>query len=460
MDKVHIGMDNLHPYVYLCSETQERFMWVSPPEITSLILEHYNKVFDLPGVSEGAQASVIGKIRKDGQYIVHNGDDEIVNAPAPEVTEGFLYNRPYEARMKNYTEPNILEPTDYNKVLLDILSHENMASREPIFEQYDKQVQGRVHTETGQADSGVMAPFNSEKYPEEIRNVGIALSTDHNPRYGLIDPYWGGVNAVVEAMRNVAAVGATPHAITDCLCFGNPEKPYQMWEFVESVRGVADACHAITLKDNPDDATPIIAGNVSFYNESKNGAIPPSPIVSCLGRLKNVNKTVPMHFQKADSVILMAGERKDELGGSVYYSLHDELGTNVPEPDFEDVKNQIYALTDCIDDCLILSCHDIADGGAASALAEMTFGNGIGCDVEIETDLSLDKILFSETGGFILEVSTHNVTRVREGFSEYGQTIFNIGKTNFSNSLKLNRVINLDLDKAKNAWDDGLRQKL
>tara|TARA_B100000809_G_scaffold166276_1_gene163535 strand:+ start:915 stop:3251 length:2337 start_codon:yes stop_codon:yes gene_type:complete len=460
MDKVHIGMDNLHPYVYLCSETQERFMWVSPPEITSLILEHYNKVFDLPGVSEGAQASVIGKIRKDGQYIVHSGDDEIVNAPAPEVTEGFLYNRPYEARMKNYTEPNILEPTDYNKVLLDILSHENMASREPIFEQYDKQVQGRVHTETGQADSGVMAPFNSEKYPEEIRNVGIALSTDHNPRYGLIDPYWGGVNAVVEAMRNVAAVGATPHAITDCLCFGNPEKPYQMWEFVESVRGVADACHAITLKDNPDDATPIIAGNVSFYNESKNGAIPPSPIVSCLGRLKNVNKTVPMHFQKADSVILMAGERKDELGGSVYYSLHDELGTNVPEPDFEDVKNQIYALTDCIDDCLILSCHDISDGGVSSSLVEMTFGNGIGCDVEIKTNLSPDKILFSETGGFILEVSAHNVIRVSEVFSEYGQTIFNIGKTNFSNSIKLNRVINLDLDKAKDAWDDGLRQKL
>ena len=460
MDKVHIGMDNLHPYVYLCSETQERFMWVSPPEITSLILEHYNKVFDLPGVSEGAQASVIGKIRKDGQYIVHSGDDEIVNAPAPEVTEGFLYNRPYEARMKNYTEPNILEPTDYNKVLLDILSHENMASREPIFEQYDKQVQGRVHTETGQADSGVMAPFNSEKYPEEIRNVGIALSTDHNPRYGLIDPYWGGVNAVVEAMRNVAAVGATPHAITDCLCFGNPEKPYQMWEFVESVRGVADACHAITLKDNPDDATPIIAGNVSFYNESKNGAIPPSPIVSCLGRLKNVNKTVPMHFQKADSVILMAGERKDELGGSVYYSLHDELGTNVPEPDFEDVKNQIYALTDCIDDCLILSCHDISDGGVSSSLVEMTFGNGIGCDVEIKTNLSPDKILFSETGGFILEVSAHNVIWVSEVFSEYGQTIFNIGKTNFSNSIKLNRVINLDLDKAKDAWDDGLRQKL
>ena len=162
LDKVHIGLNNLHPSVYLCSETQERFMWVSPPEVTAMIVDHYNKVFDLPGVSEGAQASVIGKIRSDGQYIVHNGDEEIVNAPAAEVTEGFLYNRPFEAREKNVTEPHIPDPADYNQTLLDILAHENMASREPVFEQYDKQVQGRIHTETGLADSGVMAPFNSE----------------------------------------------------------------------------------------------------------------------------------------------------------------------------------------------------------------------------------------------------------------------------------------------------------
>ena len=252
-------------------------------------------------------ASIIGKIRSDGQYIVHNGGEEIVNAPAKEVTEGFLYNRPFEPRETTFSEPNLSEPLDYNQVLLNILSHENMASREPIFEQYDKQVQGRTQIETGMADAGVMAPFNSEKYPSEIRDIGIALSTDHNPRHGLISPYWGGVNAVVEAMRNIAAVGATPHAITDCLCFGNPENPHQMWEFVESVRGVADACHAITLKENPDHPTPIIAGNVSFYNESKSGAIPPSPIVSCLGRIQDINKTIPMCFQKSDSIILMVG---------------------------------------------------------------------------------------------------------------------------------------------------------
>ncbi len=460
MDKVHIGMDNLHPSVYLCSETQERFMWVCPPDITPLIVDHYNKVFNFPGVSKGAQASVIGKIRNDGQYIVHNGNEEIVNALAAEVTEGFLYDRPYEARENIFTEPDIPEPSDYNQTLLNILSHENMASREPVFESYDKQVQGRIHTETGLADSGVMAPFNSENYPEEIRNVGIALSTDHNPRYGLIDPYWGGVNAVLEAVRNVAAVGATPHALSDCLCFGSPEKPHQMWEFVEAVRGVADACHAITLKDNPNHATPIIAGNVSFYNESKNGAIPPSPIVSCLGRLKDVNKTVPAHFQNTDSAILMIGERKNELGGSVYYSLYNELGANVPKPNFEEVKNQIFALTDCIDDGLVSSCHDIADGGLASALAEMTFGNGIGCNVKIESNLSMDKFLFSEAGGFILEVSKENMYLIQNLFSDRSISVYDIGVTTPQKFLKMNELIMLPISKARDAWKNGLRDKL
>ena len=460
MDKIHIGMENLHPSVYLCSETQERFMWVSPPELTNFIVDHYNTAFDLPGVSAGSMASIIGKIRNDGQYIVHNGNEEIVNAPAKDVTEGFLYNRPFEQRETTFLEPNLSEPLDYNQVLLNILSHENMASREPVFEQYDKQVQGRTQMETGVADAGVMSPFNSEKYPSEIRNVGIALSTDHNPRHGLINPYWCGVNSVVEAMRNVAAVGTTPHAITDCLCFGSPENPHQMWDFVESVRGIAEACRAITLKDNPDHPTPIIAGNVSFYNESKSGAIPPSPIVSCLGRIQDVNKIIPMHFQKSDSIILMVGERKDELGGSVYYSLYNELGINLPMPDLKEVKNQIFALNNCIEKQLVLSCHDIADGGIASAVAEMTFGNEIGCDIKIINDLRTDKILFSETGGFVLELSINNIEAAQSIFSNYGIELIKIGSTNNSGLMVFNNVIKLSVKKVKDAWTNGLREKL
>jgi len=459
MEKVHTSMKDLHPSIYLCSETQERFMWVSPPDITPMILDHYNKVFALPEVSEGAKASVVGKIRNDGQYVVHNEEEEIVNASAKEVTKGFLYDRSFEAPNNTLSEPGLSELGDLGEALLEILGHENMASREPIFEKYDKQVQGRVHTETGLSDSGIMTPFNSNKYPKEIRRVGIALSTDHNPRYSMISPYWGGVNAVVESMRNVAAVGATPHAVTDCLCFGNPEKPHQMWEFVEGTRGVSDACHAITLKENPGHPTPIIAGNVSFYNESKNGSIPPSPIASCLGRLKDVRKAVPMHFQSSGSDLVLVGERKDELGGSVYYQIHGELGANVPMPDLIESRDQIFAITDCADNGLMLSCHDISDGGFAASIAEMTFGNDIGCSAIIEGNLETHKVLFSETGGFILEVDKKHTPEVKNIFDQYGLKAYLIGETG-GKDIQLNDSINIAVTRARHRWENGLREKL
>ena len=461
MDKVHKGMEGLHSSVYLCSETQERFMWVSPPSITELIVNHYNKTFDLPSVSSGAKASVIGKIREDGQYIVHDKNEEIVNAVASEVTKGFLYNRPYENPNNVFYEPELKTPSNFNEILIKIMSHENMASRKPVFEQYDKQVQGRTYTESGISNSGMLSPFNSSDYPPEIRNIGVALSTDQNPRYGLISPYWVGVNATVESMRNVASSGATPHAITDCLCFGNPEKPKQMWEFVESTKGISDVCKVITLKDHPGMPTPIIAGNVSFYNESKSGAIPPSPIVSCLGRIKDVNKSISMSFKKNNSLILMVGKRKNELGGSIYYELFNELGANVPKPDLEEVKNEIFSLTSCIDDELIISCHDISDGGLSSALSEMTFKNEIGCTINFKNhNLSSEAFLFSETGGFILEVEEKNLKVVEQKFKKNNIAVISIGETNSSKKIKINNEINISLIHVKQAWESGLRDKL
>ena len=319
LDNVHIGMEDLHPSVYLCSETQERFMWVCPPSLTPKIIDHYNTKFDLPTVSSGAKASVIGKIRDNKNYVVHNGDEKIVDALAEEVTKGFLYDRKSERPNHPFKEPSISTPDNFNKILIDMISHENIASKSVVYESYDKQVQGRTIIEAGMSDAGVMAPFNSEKYPKEIQKVGIALSTDHNPNQSKINPYLGGVNATLESMRNVASVGATPHAMSDCLCFGNPEKPHQMWEFVEAVRGVSDACKKMRLKEHPDSPTPIIAGNVSFYNESKSGSIPPSPIISCLGKINDISNVVTMSFKSPASKIFMIGKRKDELGGSLYY---------------------------------------------------------------------------------------------------------------------------------------------
>lgn len=459
LDRVHTGMEGLHPSVYLCSETQERFMWVCPPDITQLILDHYNKTYNLPAVSDGAMASQIGKIRSDGQYVVHYNGETIVDAKANQVTRGFLYERKFTAINKRDDTPELSQVTDYGSVLLKLLSHENIASRKTVYDKYDKQVQGRTMIESGLADSGVMAPFNSKNYPKEIRQTGIALSTDHNPLYGMVDPYWAGVNAVVESMRNVAAVGATPHALTDCLCFGNPEKENQMWEFVESVRGISDACSTITLKDNPSHATPIIAGNVSFYNESRSGSIPASPIVSCLGKINNINKTIGMAFTSIGSNIIMVGQRKNEMGGSAYFHLNNELGSNLPKPDLQEVKNQIYALTDCIDNDRVLSCHDISDGGIAVALAEMTFKNNIGCKVSIESNLRVDEILFSETSGFLLEASDENIDNITKCFSEYDLEVFVIGKT-VSNNIMINDALNISIEQGRDAWENGLTNKL
>ena len=460
VDLISIGMAGLHPSIILCSETQERFMWVSAPEVTPLILEHYNKTFDLPGVSDGAQAKVVGKIRVDGQYIVSASGVEIINARAKDVTRGLLYQRTYVQPQREFKEPNLPEPTDYNQTLLKILSHPNVASRLPIYEQYDKQVQGITMVEAGEADAGVIQPFKDDSYPEEIRRVGVALSVDHNPRYNKISPYWGAVNAVVEAMRNVAAVGASPIALTDCLCYGNPEKPEQMWDFTEGVRGIAEACKNIHLKGYPDSPTPIISGNVSLYNESKGQSIAPSPVIACLGKLDDVGQAVKMSFQFPGSIIALVGERKNELGGSVYYDLQNELGANVPQPNFAEVEKQILAVTEAITLGLITSAHDISDGGIATTLAEMSFKNNLGLKTDVPGDLRNDQKLFSETGGFVLEIAPENLEEAIAIFTKHGLNIFNIGKTTDEPIIKINNCIDVPLKQSEEAWSEGLRKKL
>ncbi|HAU2288273.1 TPA: phosphoribosylformylglycinamidine synthase subunit PurL [Legionella pneumophila] len=460
LDKVPTGMPGLMPSVILCSETQERFMWVVPPDLVDTILKHYNETFALPQVSEGARAAVIGKIRTDGLYVVNYKGRELVRAKVPDVTKGIVYNRPHASSQKQNTEPVFLSPDDYNQILLQLLAHENIASKEPIFEMYDKQVQGRTLIQAGWADAGVLQPFNESKYPEEIRKTGIALSLDQNPRYNKIDAYWGAVNAVVESVRNITAVGATPVAITDCLCFGNPEKPEQMREFVDSVRGISDACAAIHLKDHPQSTLPVIAGNVSLYNESVKGAIPPSPMISCLGTLPDIDFAITFDFKKSDSLLILIGERKDECGGSVYYQLHNQLGSNVPKPDLSLFNREIHAVSSAIQHGLVNAAHDVSEGGVAVALAEMSFKNSLGVAVQINGELSADKLLFGETGGFILEIDKQYKAAFDKLVTQYQVPYMVIGHTTEQPVLQMNSVINLPVEEARQAWENGLRERL
>lgn len=459
VEAIPSSMDNLPPHVLLCSETQERFMWAVPPELVDLILEHYNQHFALPEISHGACAAVIGKIRSDQQYVVYYEGKPIINARASDITRGIVYDRALAPKKICADEEPSIAPQNANTVLMALLSHENIASRAPIIETYDKQVQGRTLLEAGEADAGVLTPFNEEQYPEEIRHTGIALSLDHNPRYNQIDPYWGAVNAVIESARNVAAVGATPVALTDCLCFGNPENPERMWEFSEAIRGIKDACKAIGVKEHPGNSLPVISGNVSFYNESDASSIPPSPMIACLGRIQDAGKAISAHFKEAEHDIVLIGERKNECGGSVYYSLQNILGNRLPKPDLTTIGAELHALTDAIAQELIISAHDISEGGIAVALAEMSFKNNIGVNVHLAGELPDDIKLFSESGGFILEVNPLKTMELKNFFQQRNIASWCVGKTQAEPVLNIQNRITLSVQQAKERWTNGLREK-
>ena len=461
LDLVPVSQKNLHPAIILCSETQERYMWVVPAELTNLILQHYNETFALPKISQNACATVIGKITLNGNYVVTYDDYKVVDAKACDITKGIMYDRIYcEDKNKNFTEPDIKHNNNYNEILLQLLAHEIIASREIIFEKYDKQVQGRTVIERSNADAGVMQPFNSDDFPKEIQTTGIALSVAQNPRYGKIDSYWCAVNAIVKAACEVAAVGATPEAITDCLCFGNPEKPEQMFDFVMACNGIKDACNAIFLTDYINETLPVISGNVSFYNESKNGAIPASPMISCLGKLKNVACAINYNFKKTDSIILLVGEIKNNLGGSAYYSLFDKYGVSIPKPNLKNINNMLQAVIFAIGAKLILSAKFVSDGGLAIALCKMSFANNIGLTVKSSVDINLDAKLFSEMVGFVVEVAQENLSAIEDIF--LAQNIFyqQIGRTNSGKNIELENCINLPIKDAKKVWQNGLRDKL
>ncbi len=456
LSKVHVSLENLHPSVIACAETQERLCWIAAPELTDMILAHYNQEWDLPKASFGAKASVIGKVKK-GNYTVRYHDEILVDAKPSDITQGVTVNRPSQTPNRSFAEPEFTPP-DLSEIFLKLLASENIASRLPIFENYDKVVQGQTLIESGMADAGVVLPFRHRDEAPEIHKVGAAISVDSNPRHGKISPYWGAANAVVESMRNVAAVGATPWAATDCLNFGNPEKPEQMWEIEEAVRGMKDALEGVgQLTFN--QALPLISGNVSLYNESKNGAVAPSLIIGMVGRLEDAYKAVTLELKKPGNTLFLLGPRKNELGASEYYRLLGHLGANVPQPDFAQVRRELETVISGIEHGIIVSAHDISEGGLAICLAEMAIGGRgqgkYGLDVTL-TDLNslrLDQYLFTETGGFVIEVSD------AETFKQEHPEAIELGTVTAEPRFKL-QDLDFPLDQIKDLWLNGLRNKL
>jgi len=500
ISKVHVGMEGLHPSVVALSETQERLCWMCHPTLTQQILDHYNTKWDLQKVSTGAKASLVGKVT-EGNYVLTYGDQVLVDAKPSDITEGLRYDREYSEPQRAFEEPEFEQPLStmaangqltegkLTELFLKMLASENICSRRSIYERYDKVVQGQTVVQAGQADAGVITPLKNR--PEfmtrdasgtpqyhDATKIGVSLTVDSNPRQSRISPYWSAANAVCEGVRNSAAVGATAIAFTDCLNYGNPEKPEQMWEFVEGVRGISEAARAIPLKDHPESCLPCVSGNVSFYNESPTSSVDASAVIGTLGRMDDAGKAVTMQLKNPGSMLYMIGERKDELGASEYYSQLGYLGAHVPQADFGKVAEESYALIDLIDQELILSAHDISDGGLAVCLAEMALGahadGEIGVEVSLDHTLRFDRHIFSETGGFVVEVDPVNQEAFETFLQNYptsdgtGIHFENLGGTlddphfvlKSEEGDEAGQMISLPLPHLAEAWGDSLRKKL
>ncbi len=494
LDNVHVGIEGLPAEVIACAETQERLCFTCHPDLTDHILHHFNVTWDLPSVMENARASLVGKVTADGIYKCTYKGEVVCEASAEALTCGIQYERPTNLQVTDRTEPDIStlkETFPVATVFEAMLSNPNYASASPAYLHFDKNVIGNGIVEAGEADASVIAPLQDlqsyvldGQHPgwelEEVnRWRGVAIAADGNGRYGRIDPYWQAVNAAVESMCNVVAVGGTPRALTDCLNYGNPEIPEQLAELEAGVQGIADAGKSITFDKEP---IAVISGNVSLYNGKPDGsAIDPTAIVSCTGILPDARKAVTMQIKSPDSSVMLIGERRDECGGSAYYQILEELsgaprddllGANVPKPDFKETEEMLKFILENISSNHILSCHDISNGGLLLSAFEMLLpqrklGGTIGLELDLEalkSPLNSEKLLFSETHGFLVETSRESASEMLLEAEKIGLEAKVIGKTSKEASFKVSHgeinLIHQELKNLTQIWQNGLKSHI
>ncbi len=396
--KVPAREDGMRPFEVMVSESQERMLGVVTPE----------NLDDVMATCErwGVRCAVIGSITDTGRFVVHDGDlpagqDIVADMPAALLADAApvydpAFRRPaYLDEVAEYNPYHLLlESTvvDLSAVLLTMLASPNVCSRRWIWEQYDHQVQSGTVVLPG-ADAAVVRVGLPGR--GAVTNRGIALASDCNGRYCYLDPYVGAQIALAEASRNVSCVGARPAAITDCLNFGNPEKPEVFYMFKEAVRGLSDACKVMGV--------PVVSGNVSLYNESFSQPIHPTPVVGMVGIIDSLDEVCTASFKQAGDTIILVGETHDELGGSEYLKhVHDVTAGTIPRLDLGLEMDVQSTVRDAVRMHLLSSAHDCSDGGLAVALAESCISGHLGCEVALDDGLEPVASLFSETQSRIL----------------------------------------------------------
>ncbi|MCF7846023.1 MAG: phosphoribosylformylglycinamidine synthase subunit PurL [Candidatus Peribacteraceae bacterium] len=414
LEKIHVGEKNLPPQIIAAAETQERFCWICDPKITNLILKTYNEKWALPRVSNGAEARVVGKVRP-GNYVLKFGGTKVIDAPAKVLTEGLLYKRKFKLRQKKIPAERFgLAKLDTEKILRKLLASENISSRKPIYEKYDKQVQGATYQDAGGGGSAIIRPLVNTAAPKALKKIGITIGVGGNASLGKFDPKLQAEHAVAEAIANVVALGAKPLALTDCLNFGNPEKPEQMGEFVAAIEGLRDAAKNF--------GTPFVSGNVSLYNENGRDSINPSALVSCVGKLENANDFVPQKFQAAGNLLVLVGARSKNLGGSEFEKVVNKQLGKAFELDVKKFAKEIKFILAAKK--LTASNRDIHRGGAIVAAAESGFGTEFG----FKLDGLSGAELFSENPGFLLEIAPKNLAKLEALAKKSGVKFKKVGR--------------------------------
>jgi phosphoribosylformylglycinamidine synthase len=367
------------------SESQERMCAVVAPDKLDAFMAVCRK-WDV-------EAVVIGEVNDSGRLTVDWHGEQIVDVPPRTVAhEGPVYDRPL-ARPEWLTPRQDDAPTperlarpvtaaEIRATLLTLFASPNLAAKDWVTDQYDRYVMG--NTVLAQPEDSGMIRIDDET------GLGVALATDCNGRFAALDPYAGAQLAFAEAYRNVSVSGAVPLAITNCLNFGSPEDPGVMWQFAEAVTGLADAC--LTM------GTPVTGGNVSFYNQTGDVAIHPTPVVGVLGVIDDVARRTPMAWGPDGDLIYVLGETRDEFGGSEWaHVVHNHLGGMPPHLDLEAERQLGQILVAGSRDGMFTAAHDVSDGGIAVALVEMALRSDVGARCWVPDGLDPFVFLLAES---------------------------------------------------------------
>jgi phosphoribosylformylglycinamidine synthase subunit PurL len=436
LDAMPLREQGMEDFEILTSESQERMLAILRPENLEAVVAICEKW--------GLGSSVIGRATEDGRVRASRSGDVVADVPARSLTEeGPVYDRDM-APPQELDDLLADDPTDRpppvgeQEALLRLLGSANIASKRWVYEQYDSLVEG--NTIQGPGSDAALIRIEGTKR-------AIAMSTDGNGRYCSLDPYLGGMHAVAEAARNVACSGAKPLAITNCLNFGNPERPEVMWAFHETIRGMGEACKTL--------GTPVTGGNVSFYNESAGSAIWPTPVVGMLGLLEDYENRVGTAFAPGRAIYLL-GETIGEIGATEYAEVI--LGTVSGRPPSLDLTREATLVSLLVEAAPILgSAHDCSDGGLAVALAESAIAGDCGFSVALPDDtLPPHLALFSETGSrVVVSVDPERASAFEELAARHEVPFAHLGQTGGS-SMRIDGVIDESVETARRVYESAI----